>query len=327
VTLWEIEETFEKPYEVGGYSITIGGNENEQIDVPPLVSFLQRGYDDWFSDSFYYSPTDPYDLPDWNEWAQFPYYGGDDGMYLGHYAQQNIPFPGVHWENFVPLPFNNEPWTPDRHSGGNNAFPFGNQNLPSPAEVMDMTYKPTVVFYKNAAKHGNINFGNKGVTWFKEDLLAQDAVNMAKVKGSQADPAPGNDGGVVFGGSMNFQSNLYGQVNTGIQQTTQLVANTKQHLAVIDYTEWIAMRDFYLLQKYVYQMNEEEEGTFFAECDGSLYSNDNTTNCYYPGIKNWINNVWYYKPRPAGTYYFRLGNEETHRDFEINLMSTLNSGN
>jgi hypothetical protein len=190
---------------------------------------------------------------------------------------------------------------------------------------MSGMHKPMQVFFKSSFQHGSIDFGNKGVVWFKTSLLEGDAVLNAISKGKQA--GGDDDNGGVPPGGMNFQANVYGQVNTGIQGASQYVANTTQHLAVIDYTEWVAMRDFYLLQKYVYQMNEEEEGNFFTECEGSDYSNDNTTNCFYPGIKSWINNSWHYTPRPSGEYSFRLGNDNTHRDFHYELNTILNPGN
>jgi TANFOR domain-containing protein len=324
VILLEIEETFEIPYEIGGYTITIAGNQNEQISVPALVS-IQHGFDDWMSNEFFYAPTDPYGLPDADDWAQLPFYEDEEGAYLGYYGPLGHQYPAQHWENFIPQPFANEPWNTDRHSGGTNAFPFGNQNFYTPYEVMSGMHKPMQVFYKSSFQHGSIDFGNKGVVWFKTSLLEGDAVLNAINKGKQA--GGDDDNGGVPPGGMNFQANVYGQVNTGIQGASQYVANTTQHLAVIDYTEWVAMRDFYLLQKYVYQMNEEEEGTFFTECEGSNYSNDNTTNCFYPGIKSWINNSWHYTPRPSGEYSFRLGNDNTHRDFHYELNTILNPGN
>ncbi len=323
VILLEIEETFEKPYEIGGYAVTIAGNQNEQIVVPPLISF-KHGFNDWMSKDFFYAPTDPYGLPDSDDWAKLPFDEDEEGIYLGYYGPLGHLYPGQHWENFIPEPFANDPWTPDRHSTGNNAFPFGNQNFYTPYEVMSGMHKPMQVFFKNSFQHGSIDFGNKGVTWFKTSLLEADAITNAINKGKQA--GDNDDGGPPSGG-MNFQANLYGQVNPGIQSTTQYAASTTQHLAVIDYTEWVAMRDFYLLQKHVYEMNEDEEGTFFTECQGSEYSNDNTTNCFYPGIKSWINNSWFYTPRPAGEYSFRLGNDETHKDFYYELNSVLNPGN
>lgn len=328
VILLEIEETFEIPYEIGGYAVTIANNINETIHVPAKVSLLHSGYEDWMGNEFFHGPDNPYNIPDADDWAKLPYYEDEEAMYLGHYAQMNLLYPGTHWENFMPEPFNNDPWTPDRHSGGNNAKPFGNQDFFTPYQVMSGMHKPMQVFFKNSFTHGNIDFGNKGVTWFKNSLLAGDAIVNAINKGNQADPDDdAGGGGVAFGGAVNFQGNVYGQVNPGIQGADQLLANTKQHLAVIDYTEWVAMRDFYLLQKYVYQMNEEEEGTFFTECTGSDYSNDNTTNCYYPAIKSWINNVWRYTPRPANEYSFKLGNTQTSKVFFYNLNSVLNPGN
>lgn len=324
VILYEIEETFEKPYEIGGYSITVAGNQNEQISVPPLVT-IRHHYTDWFSQEYYYAPSDPYGLPDADDWAKLSFYDDEEGMYLGHYGQLGHLYPGQYWDNYIPSPSASNPWAPGRHSGGNKAFPFGNQNLPTPAEIISGSYKPMLTFYKNSFEHGDIDFGNKGITWFKTSLLEADAIQKAINKGKSAD-GDGNQGGVPAGG-LNFQANLYGQVNPGIQGTTHFGTASKQHLAIIDYTEWVAMRDFYLLQKYVYDMNDREEGTSFTECEGSENNNDNTTNCFYPGIKSWINNTWWYKPRPSGDYVFRLGNDKTEVDFVYSLDSVLNPGN
>jgi hypothetical protein len=186
------------------------------------------------------------------------------------------------------------------------------------------------VFFKNSFTHGSIAFGNKNVTWFKTSLLEGaailEAINKGKDTGPDNDIGGGN--GMVFSGAVNFQGNGYGQVNPDLQGGGgQFTADIKKHLAVIDYTEWVAMRDFYLLQEYVYRKNEEEEGSFWQECAGSSYSNNNTTNCYYPAVRNWVNNAWYYRPRPNGEYSFRLGNEQTKRTFYYNLNSVLNPGN
>lgn len=327
VLLLEIEETFEKPYEIGGYAVTIGGNANEQITVPAKVSIMHSVENEWLSNQFFHGPDNPYDIPDEDDWATMSFYDyADDGLYLGHYAQLNLPYPGANWSYFIPQPFSNDPWQPDRHNGGSNVKPFGNQDYYTPYEVMSGYDKPLQVFYKNSYTHGNIDFGNKGVTWFKTSLLEGDAILNAINKGKQAGNDNNDDNGgngVVFGGGVNFQANLYGQVNPGIQGgNVQFVGNTKQHLAVIDYTEWLAMRDFYLLQKYVYQMNEEDEGECLEGIDKPYY-----TNCYYSGIKNWINNIWRYTPRPAGQYSFSLGNEQTSKTFYIDLNSVLNPGN
>lgn len=328
VILLEIEETFEIPYEIGGYAITIANNVNETINVPAKVSLLHSDYEDWMADGFFHGPTNPYNIPDADDWAKLPYYEDEEAMYLGHYAQMNLLYPGTHWENFIPQPFDNDPWKVDRHSGGNNAKPFGNQDFFTPYQVMSGMHNPMQVFFKNSFTHGDINFGNKGVTWFKNSLLEGDAIVNAINEGNQADP--GNNGGgngVPFGGAVNLQANLYGQVNPGVQGADQILANTKQHLAIIDYTEWVAMRDFYLIQKHIYQRNEEEEGPFFNACIGSDYNNPNTTNCYYHPIKNWINNVWRYTPRPANEYSFKLGNTGTSKTFFYNLNNVLNPGN
>jgi len=159
------------------------------------------------------------------------------------------------------------------------------------------------------------------VTWFKDSPLGLDIIQNAIDQGNQ------NQGGPQGGGGVFLQSNVYGQVNPDVQGGgTQYASNSKQHLAIIDYTEWVSMRDFYLLQNYVYTMNEEEEGSFFFECSASI-EKPNPHNCFYPSIKNWINNIWRYEGRPAGGYSIKLGNSKTSEHFYYDINTVLNPGN
>jgi hypothetical protein len=176
-------------------------------------------------------------------------------------------------------------------------------------------------FYKNSFVHGDINFGNKGIAGFKTTPLGADDIMNAIQQGNENQGGGGNQGG-----GLHIQANVY-QVNPDVQMgPAQLQANTKQHFAIIDFTEWVTMRDFYLLQEYVYTRNEEEEGSFFFECSASI-EKPNPHNCFYPSIKNWINNVWYYTPRPQGGYSIKLGNSETNKHYYYDINSVLNPGN
>ncbi|UII23988.1 hypothetical protein [Fulvivirga ligni] len=309
VVLLEIEEAFEKPYEVGGYTITIANNQNETIDVPPQVSIMNTSpYDDWVANHFYGSPGDAFKRPDDDDWAKLEYYDNEEGMYVDHYQTLNIPYPGIYWENFEPG-IDGTPWLPTRLS---SCKYLGSRNLPTVYQMMSSTHKPFQEFYQSITQNGPIDFQNKEIFGFKTTLLENDKINNALQQGGAPSP------------SSSSITNLYLQavsISPGVMGATSFSSNAKRYMAVIDYTEWVTMRDYYLLQKYIYTMNEEEEGVFFTECQSGklLLDIENGINCYYPGIKNYVNNIMHYSPRPGGSYSIKLGNEDTSREYFFSI--------
>ncbi len=273
VALLELKENFDY-YQVFGYN---WGNSIHGGFIEPIYKISYDNNESWL-DTFEEQLTDMPDNDDWNGFTFFDEYGE-------HIIDFSPPFPN--WNDYLPE-YND--WEENRHNG---KWPFGNRDYATISELSQD--EPTFAIY-NDDKHGFIDWKGKNVV-MPDGALTNAEINQAA---SEAPEPPGSFSPI-------FEVAVY-DPPTIPGSTTLYVESVKKYMAVIDYTEWLSMRDYHLFKKFIHDRNVDLLGSLnqYNAAHYNQYYGD-----YFLPISSYLDNEIYYKNRPGPLQIsFRIKNRE-----------------
>ncbi|RDK87349.1 hypothetical protein [Marinirhabdus gelatinilytica] len=209
------------------------------------------------------SPNDlkiTYHVPNSNDWAQLEKEGVP-------YQNLDYTYPSPdYWSLILPEMQANNPWQSNRYLDNNRFQPFNDRHYPNVFEAIEGTPQvPTIHFYAHDyAIHGSLYHDGKPIGFNTKKLNY---------------PPNGNNNG---GGGMWGGNNQYQNPNP---------PSTEAYFGVIDYTEWLTMRDWYTLRKHINEANENiDQDDVAANYDYDTFIK------VKDGIRNWIQNKHPYWP-------------------------------
>src|SRR5690606_24761208 len=125
-------------------------------------------------------------------------------------------------------------------------YPFGKREFPTAFQIWNESYgEPTLEFYKGSIAHGSIDWKGENVVLPDGPLSAEEVLDAM-----DAAPTPPS-------GNLNqFQMNT-GQTPPSAGNPQYANPALPKRIAVIDYTEWLTMRDYYLFRKHIHDRNLE----------------------------------------------------------------------
>ncbi len=311
-----------------------GGNISEFI--PPILNFEKTNglkfIDDFYETSYHKSEKTIFYNRDFDDYR----YAGelwDPYNYESPLSYEDLQLPKQYQDlrqfivkpNWLEVYFEFIDWDSHRFNGGNKGNKFGfsletkQYELPDHSEHigggLPYEFLPIEVYVKQL--HGNINFGDKTVFPLKGKLSGAQIL-AEKAKAGQK----------------------------GIGMNGELAANTKSYIALLDYSEYLAKRDFlYLTNQILYRMRDnmclncgDDPGKVppggvvdFMNLDPNMKGEDALFNWsevqpytfdFIP-MRSFLLNHKTYIPRQKGEkIYFGLGNT----DYEFTIDQQLNSG-
>ena len=181
---------------------------------------------------------DLYVMPDDEEWDEFDVY--DE---YGELVEWGIDKPTPDWEEYIP---GVDDW--DKHRHENKWYPFGKRDFPTAFEMMsEMLGDPMLTYYKGSTKHGYID-------WKGENVVGPDGLLTIQEMQDAAALAPPPPGGMPFNG---FEAIPGGSTPPTIGNQVYVAPTLPRRIAILDYTEWTTMRDYFLFKKHIHDMNLE----------------------------------------------------------------------
>lgn len=235
-----------------------GGNNHKLI--PPLYEFRPDPYDsDWreefYSDDFWGNIKDPgkglFFQLDWDDYADMMH------DYINFHSIPDVTetdFPVPNWDSFTATPFDGNIWDDDRHASGWDAAYFGKikgfgQKYAGPTGPFDQA----LMRFYDQKEFPSAGLEAWGVDNFSPLLQAGEVNDHPDVEEEEEDDGlqisqtlTTNTGG---GGSPGFMPDL--DLSAGDQY-----AGPAKH-AAIDFTDWVAMKDYFLYRKKVIEYLDE----------------------------------------------------------------------
>lgn len=232
-------------------------------------------------------------MPDYEDWLSTNVYNQ-----WGELVVFGVDKPLPDWDDYVP---GYGDWDNYRHSP---KWPFGSRSFPSPLEFTNpLSGNPTFTFYRGPDQHGSYDWKGKYVV-FPDGNLSNAEIAQAA---NQAPDPPG-----TF--TPQFQVQVYTPPAVGNQ--VYVAENVKKYLAVIDYTEWLTMRDYYMFKKHIHERNVDLLGS------PNQYNVDYNEYhaLYFIPIESYLERDIYYKnrPGPLQIHFDFGGNEYIYQAPELN---------
>src|SRR5690606_16081497 len=199
--------------------------------IEPVFKLKYQDYEDQWLESFI---EDLYDMPDDEEW-EYMVIKDEFGIPI----EWTVDRPTPDWEQYIPAV---DDWNQHRHE--NKWYPFGKRDFPSAFQMMSGYFgAPMLEFYGGSDAHGSIDWKGQNVVLPDGPLSAQEVQDAMELA-----PTPPS-------GNLNqFQANTgYTPPTIGNQQYAS--PTLPKRIAVLDYTEWLSMRDFYLFRKHIHERN------------------------------------------------------------------------
>lgn len=279
VALLSIEENFDA-YELYGKK---WGNSDYGGFIEPVFKLKYQDYEDQWLESFI---EDLYDMPDDEEW-EYMVIKDEFGIPI----EWTVDRPTPDWEQYIPAV---DDWNQHRHE--NKWYPFGKRDFPSAFQMMSGYFgAPMLEFYGGSNAHGSIDWKGQNVVLPDGPLSAQEVQDAMELA-----PTPPS-------GNLNqFQANTgYTPPTIGNQQYAN--PTLPKRIAVLDYTEWLSMRDFYLFRKHIHERNLD-----LLPSPSDPEHNEYHDLIFVP-IEYYLQYGMYYKSRPKGGYFFEI--EGNPKDF------------
>lgn len=292
VALLGIVENFDA-YEL--YGKKWGNSDYGGFVEPAFKISYDPHVDNWLEDF----SRDLYDMPDDEEWEQMVI--KDE---FGVPIEWTVDRPTPDWEDYIPSV---DDWDPHRHK--NKWYPFGKREFPTAFQIWNESYgEPTLEFYKGSIAHGSIDWKGENVVLPDGPLSAEEVLDAM-----DAAPTPPS-------GNLNqFQMNT-GQTPPSAGNPQYANPALPKRIAVIDYTEWLTMRDYYLFRKHIHDRNLE-----LLPSPSDPEHNEYHDLIFVP-IEYYLQKEMYYKNRPGGQFRFEIEGVEFPYDVpELNEEGGISS--
>lgn len=275
LVLLDIKENFQD-FEV------FGKNWGADVDGGFVEPRIKINYDysvDYWLEDFM---DDLYEMPDDEEWEQMVM--KDE---FGIPIEWTVDRPTPNWSQYV-IPYDD--WAHNRHMV--KWYPFGKRQFPTGFEMMNAIYGDALfTFYKGSTYHGSLST-TENVVIPKGRLTDQEIIN---VMNQAPTPPSGNLDQLIISPIVNFPT----------ASSTYSVETLPERLAIIDYMEWLTMRDYRLFKKHIRERNLDILGS-----PGDANYN-NYYDFYFLPIEYYLDHEMYYKHRPGPNYYrFKIENVE-----------------
>ncbi|MEO1484988.1 MAG: hypothetical protein AAFU57_04525 [Bacteroidota bacterium] len=220
-------------------------DEKEPVIVskPPLIELSVTGQTSIFAnEGISWGEDDPYTPNRSNLWGAVAgnttqallktyHFPMDDSDWKMRLQSNDYDYPSIdYWEKLLPSRETNTVWNSNRYTGEqNNQYqPFNDKYYPNVYEaIANMNENPLIVFltaHKNI-EHQSYNGNKVGFT----------------TKKLQYPPGNNNNGG---GGGMWIQNNQWQNQNPQQQEA---------YFGILDYTEWLAVQDWFRLKQYLFK--------------------------------------------------------------------------